>query len=113
VRADRVKSGSIANQSAAAWFDTSAFVAPAAFTFGNAGTGILFGPSSRAFDAAINKNFALRENLKVQFRTELFDAFNHPNLAAPQAVLNGLSFGQILTKTLDPRVIQFSLRLDF
>ena len=58
--------------------------------YGNAGTGILFGPSSRAFDAAINKNFALRENLKLQFRTELFDAFNHPNLASPLTVFDGL-----------------------
>jgi hypothetical protein len=112
-RANRIRSGSISNPSAAAWFDTAAFVAPAPYTFGNAGTGILFGPSSRAFDAAIDKNFQVRENLKLQFRTELFNAFNHPNLAMPQSTLNGLNFGQILTKTLDPRVIQFALRLDF
>ena len=112
-RPDRVGRGTISNPSPAKWFDTSAFVAPAPFTFGNSGTGILFGPSSKAFDAAVNKNFPIREQIRVQFRTELFNAFNHPNWANPNTTLNGLAFGQILTKNQDPRVIQFAMRLEF
>ena len=95
------------------WFDTSAFAAPDTGTFGNAGTGILFGPASQYFDAAIYKSFRIREGIKLQFRTEMFNAFNHPNLGSPNTTLNGFAFGQILTKSQTPRVIQFALRLEF
>jgi hypothetical protein len=112
-RPQRIKDGRIDNPTMSQWFDTSAFIAPLPFTFGNAGTGIIFGPSRQAFDAAINKNFPIRENVRIQFRTELFNAFNHPNWANPNTTANGLSFGQILTKSQDPRVIQFAMRLEF
>ncbi len=113
VRADRVGSGKLDNPTAAKWFDTSAFVAPAAGTFGNAGTGILFGPPSRYFDAAVYKSFRIREEMKLQFRTEMFNAFNHPNLGGVRTGLNSSNFGEILTKSLAPRTIQMALRLDF
>lgn len=113
VRPNRVGSGKVSNRSADQWFDPSAFVAPTPLTFGNAGTGIIHGPPSRFFDAGIYKNFALWENARLQFRTEMFNSFNHPNLANPQLAANGLNFGKILTKNQDPRVIQFALRLEY
>jgi hypothetical protein len=112
-RADRVKSGKISNPTAAEWFDTSAFVAPTPGTFGNAGTGILIGPSSFSYDVGIFKAFRVRENVRFQFRTEMFNVFNHPNLAMPQTTANAPGFGSILTKSQVPRVIQFALRLEF
>ena len=113
VRPNRIGSGRVSNPSPNAWFDTSAFVAPTPLTFGNSGTGILYGPSAKSFDAAIHKYFPIHENVRLQFRTELFNAFNHPNLANPQTLANGLDFGRILTKSQDPRLIQFALRLMF
>jgi len=113
VRAKRIGNGNIDNPTMSKWFDTSAFAAPDAGTFGNAGTGILFGPASRFFDAAIYKSFRIREGTKLQFRTEMFNAFNHPNLGSPNTTLNGFAFGQILTKSQTPRVIQFALRVEF
>ncbi len=41
LRADRVASGHLSNPTIAEWFDTSAFVAPPPFTFGNSGRDIL------------------------------------------------------------------------
>ena len=88
-------------------------MAPTPLTFGNSGTGIIQGPSSAFFDASILKNFAMTERARLQFRTEMYNAFNHPTLAGPNLAVNGLNFGKILTKNQDPRVIQFALRLEF
>ncbi len=113
-RPTRVCSGKVSNPSPAQWFDTSCFTAPAPGTFGNSGTGIFFGPSSFFADFAVHKDFPILEKAKVQFRTEMFNAFNHPNLALPGTVANVPSnFGKIFTKTLTPRVIQFALRFEF
>lgn len=112
-RPNRICSGRLRNPTPDKWFDTSCFVEPTPGTFGNSGTGILFGPPRRSFDFGLYKNFAIRENVKLQFRTEMFNAFNHPNLQNPFTVANSPLFGQILSKDLDPRVIQFALRLTF
>jgi hypothetical protein len=95
------------------WFDTSVFSAPTPGTFGNSGTGILIGPSSWTADFALFKNFRTTESTKVQFRAEMFNVFNHPNWNNPQTLANGSNFGQILSKSLQPRVIQLALRFEF
>ncbi len=113
VRAKRIGDGKLDNPTMERWFDTSAFTAADPGTFGDAGTGILFGPPARYFDAAVYKSFRLGEEMKLQFRSEFFNAFNHPNMANPQTSVNSPNFGQILTKNLDPRTIQLALRLEF
>jgi hypothetical protein len=113
VRAKRVGNGKLSNPSQAEWFDVNAFQAPDSGTFGDAGTGIFFGPPRRYFDAAVYKSFRIREGMKLQYRAEMFNAFNHPNLSNPRTGLNSSNFGQILTKSLDPRVIQMALRFTF
>lgn len=110
---NRIADGRLDNPTPARWFDTSAFVAPTPGTWGNSGTGIIFGPSSRFFDAGVYKNFVLGEDVGLQFRTEFFNVFNHPNLANPFTVANEANFGSITTKNQSPRVIQFALRLTF
>jgi hypothetical protein len=60
---------------------------PAAFTFtgfrigtiGNAPRGACLGPNNVDFDLALYKNFQPLEKLRVQFRLDAFNAFNHPN----------------------------------
>jgi hypothetical protein len=99
------------------WFNTSCFATPAAFTYGNAGRDIVTGPGLNDFDATFQKNFAIRENIQLQFRADIFDFFNHPNLSAPnrffqEPTAKPFTFGTI-TSANDPRVTQFSLRLAF
>jgi outer membrane receptor protein involved in Fe transport len=113
VRPTRIGSGIVSNPNPKRWIDPAAFTAPVPGTFGNSGTGILTGPSSRSFDTGIFKVFQIRETLRLQFRTEMFNAFNHPNLDRPQTTANGIYFGQILSKVQEPRVIQFALRMTF
>ena len=100
----------------AQWFNTACFQAPAAFTYGNAGRDIVIGPGLDDFDATLQKEFPVHEDMKLQFRLDVFDFFNHPNFNAPigsgRIFSSSSSFGQI-TSAQDPREMQFSLRLAF
>ena len=46
---------------------------------GTAGRNSLVGPSTTNFDLAIYKTITIKENIKLQFRVEAYDVFNHPN----------------------------------
>jgi hypothetical protein len=94
------------------WFDTEAFVPPPAYTFGNAGRGILRGDNRVNFDFSILKNFTFGERKFVQFRGELFNAFNHPDFGLPNHTLESPGFGTITSAT-DPRTAQLGLRIVF
>jgi len=100
----------------AEWFNTSCFALPAPFTYGNAGRDIVIGPGLDDFDASIQKEFLVRENMRLQFRLDIFDFFNHPNFNAPvgagRTFSTSASLGSI-TSANDPRDMQFSLRLAF
>ena len=105
-------------------FDPSVFVLPAVGFRGSLGRNVITGPSLFTFDPAVVKNFYLSSdhNRSLQFRTEIFNAFNHPNFAIPEvanltifndATTRNPTAGQI-TKTSTPsRQIQFALRLVF
>jgi len=103
-------------KTAAEWFNTACFAMPAAFTYGSAGRDIVIGPGLDDFDAMLMNEFPVRENMKLQFRLDIFDFFNHPNLNAPvgagRMFSTSSSFGSI-TSAQDPRDMQFSLRLAF
>jgi len=74
-------------------------------------------PAYYTTDFALNKNFDTPlEGLKVQFRTELYNAFNHTNLYLPASGLGGTlggapSSGGSVTSTFEPRIIQFGLKI--
>ena len=99
------------------WFDTSVFTAVP--RFGSLGRNVVIGPGFSNTDFAIIKNTTLHETLRVQFRAEFFDLFNHPNFGAPGTVVGTPSFGQI-TSTRFPtgesgssRQIQFAVKVVF
>ncbi|HEY6270780.1 MAG TPA: carboxypeptidase regulatory-like domain-containing protein [Terriglobales bacterium] len=105
------------------FFNTNCFaplplVGPDPFTtgFGNAGVGIVKGPGQVNTDLAIIKKIAVRwpaESANVEFRTEFFNFFNHPQFSDPDTNLSSPTFGQILTTAVNPRVIQFALKYSF
>ncbi len=96
------------------WFNTDAFTAlsPAPQAFGNAGVGIMRGAGFADFDFSIAKNINVDESRYFQFRTEMFNAFNHPNFGPPDIRREATTFGQILTAS-NGRIIQFALKLYF
>ena len=76
----------------------------------------------RATDFSLIRNFKLWESKALQFRAEIFDIFNQPNFALPNADGSSTSFG-VIGNTVqpiagqasggpgDPREVQFALRL--
>ena len=67
----------------ALWFDPSQFAPAAIGTVGNLGAGTLRGPHLTDFDIALTKDTKITENVRVQFRAEFFNLFNHTNYALP------------------------------
>lgn len=72
-------------------FNPYAFARPVATNggdqYGNAGRNILIGPSFKSVDLSLQKNFRVTESSRVQFRWEVFNAFNHPNYQVPTFLL--------------------------
>ena len=84
--------------------------------FGNMHPGILRGPDQVNTDFAVSKRFAMRwpsEGANVEFRTELFNAFNHPQFADPDLEATSATFGQIQSTAVAPRVMQLALKINF
>jgi hypothetical protein len=94
------------------WFETAAFVQPEPFTFGNAGRGIVRADGRINFDFSLVKNVNFSESAYVQFRGEVFNAFNHTDFGLPGRSLGGPGFGTISDAT-DARVLQLGLRMVF
>ncbi len=94
------------------WFNPAAFARPAQGTFGNGALDLLRGPWFQNWDAALFKNFKIRERVDSQFRFEVFDFLNHPNLSDPLVTPTSGSFGKILAKS-DNRNIQLGLKIRF
>ncbi|HEY0796076.1 MAG TPA: TonB-dependent receptor [Acidisarcina sp.] len=66
-----------------AWWNPSVFALPASGTYGNAGINSLRGPGYWDSDLSVFRDFPFTERVKLQFRVEAFDVFNHPNLGNP------------------------------
>jgi hypothetical protein len=92
------------------WFDTSAFAQPANYTFGNQGINIVRGDGKIDFDCSILRNFAFGESRRLQFRSEIFNALNHPNFGLPGHTFGGPGFG-IISGSDPGRRIQLGVRL--
>jgi len=95
------------------YFNTAAFRAAELGTFGAAGRNIIRGPGYANVDFLIAKNIPIRENMRVQFRSEYFNLFNRVNLAPPILDTTNPNFGRILTTFSDPRILQFGLKFQF
>jgi hypothetical protein len=64
-------------------------------TLGDAGRAPITGPGLQNWDLGIFKNFPFGERYRVQFRAEMFNAFNHPYFSSPNTTYGSATFGQI------------------
>jgi hypothetical protein len=101
------------------WFNTSCFVSPADFTFGNESRTdpSLRGSGVNNFDFALFKRtqFGPDDRLGLEFRTEFFNLFNRTQFAPPNTSVGSANFG-VVTSTAagtNPRLIQFGLKFVF
>ena len=128
--ADAGRSGSVSN-GVNEFFNTKAFV-PAPYIpdgglidgeypvtgggtiFGNLGRNILRGPDQQDFDIASIKTTSLTDRVKLIFRWEIFNLLNRPNFANPSNdVSTPSTFGVISSLTVNPRIMQYGLKLEF
>ncbi len=109
--------GSAASQSTAqsllTYFAGYTFTTPpASAPFGDLGRNAFRAPGLEQWDLGVDKNFFIREKIRIQFRSEFFNVLNHTNFGNPGNVSTSGSFGTITT-TYPPRQIQFGLKLMF
>jgi len=91
--------------------------------FGNISVGSVRGPDQRNFDIVLMKNTPLTERVGLTFRAEFFNAFNTPQFLNPSNLNAGTAFsgafipdptfGQITATSVNPRLIQLALKLNF
>jgi hypothetical protein len=110
----------------AEWINPAAFASPAG-GFGTAPRDMVRGPGTWQVDVSAGKEVTLPEKCALEFRAELYNVFNHPQLGAPQSLFNPSNttgFGSIINtvNTVSPvtpvgsgtpREMQFALRLAF
>jgi Carboxypeptidase regulatory-like domain/TonB dependent receptor-like, beta-barrel len=104
-------------KSTSRYFNTSAFLSPSAGTFGNVGRNTIIGPGLANADIVLARNVRINEGirnegLRLQFRAEFFNTFNHPNYNLIGRIVNDATFGQILSQ-FDPRELQFGIKIMF
>ncbi|MGA2251602.1 TonB-dependent receptor domain-containing protein [Terracidiphilus sp.] len=111
----------------AGWINPAAFATPAG-EFGTAPRNLIRGPGTWQIDLGTGKSFPLGERARLEFRSEFYNIFNHPQLGEPQATFNPantMGFGSIITTVNlnvspitpvgsgTPREMQFALKLEF
>jgi hypothetical protein len=86
---------------------------------GSLGRDAITGPGFINTDFSVTKDTRITERLNLQFRSEMFDIFNHPNFGNPVLTAASKSFG-VIGSTRFPtgdfgsvRQIQFALLLQF
>ncbi|MGA3203638.1 MAG: carboxypeptidase-like regulatory domain-containing protein [Bryobacteraceae bacterium] len=96
------------------WFNTSCFSAPGSGELGTASRTPVSGPGFVNTDFSVIKHFALREGMRLDFRAEIFNLFNHPQFGSPNSDFNApATFGVVNSTVNNPRLVQFALKVAF
>lgn len=95
------------------FLDPACWQTPAQGYFGNSSRNPLLSAGINNWDIGIQKFFTFAETWRLQFRTEMFNAFNHAQFGQPNANTGaGANFG-LIGSARAPRLIQFGLKLVF
>jgi hypothetical protein len=95
------------------WFNNAAFVAPAAYTYGNAGRNILRGPNTFNSDVGLLRTATFKERYTLQFSAQAFNVFNTPQFGLPNNTVGVGTTGVITTVVTPERQLQLGLHLMF
>lgn len=94
------------------FFRTECLALQTPMRYGTAGRSVIEGPGTIGVDLSVRKMFKFTDRVNLQFRTEFFNAFNHPNFNPPNKLLGNANYGRVISAR-DPRIIQFGLKLAF
>lgn len=115
-------SAKIDNPTVTRWFDTTAFVNPPNYTYGNVGRVLpdVRNPGVINVDLSLVKNIRLGENARLQLKGEAFNVFNHVNLGFVNGGFSAGADGKNISSTFgtittarDPRSIQIGAKITF
>ncbi|HTS37515.1 MAG TPA: TonB-dependent receptor [Candidatus Solibacter sp.] len=105
------------------WFNPNAFVKPADGTWGNVRRNTLYGPGINVFNMSAAKSFGLPwEGVRIEFRADAANVFNHKSLSTPGGLNLGSSAGvgtpytsatNISSVTTGARNLQLMFRVSF
>lgn len=95
------------------WLNQAAFVNPPIYTYGTEGRNDLRMDWPRNFDLSVFRTFRFTESKNLEFRCELFNAFNTPRFGQPDSTVGDQYFGQVSTQANSPRIIQLALKFYF
>ena len=102
------------------YFNGNCFLLPEAGFYGNLGPNTLIGPGLASFDVSVLKRFQLREEQRLEFRSEFFNVLNHPNFDVPSAQtvfltggVRAAGAGRITRTVTTSRQVQFGLKFLF
>ncbi|MGP0071861.1 MAG: carboxypeptidase regulatory-like domain-containing protein [Bryobacteraceae bacterium] len=120
IRPNQICNPQLSNPTLSDWFNAACFSQPPKGELGNANRTPVSGPDFVNTDFSIIKHFVPREGWRVDFRTEFFNLFNHPQFGAPGynggsgADFNSPSTFNVINYTVNnPRLVQFALKLAF
>lgn len=105
----------------------NAFSVPTTIRQGTEGRNDIAGFGLTQVDLSLARKFVIKDPVHLEFRTDAFNLFNHPNFTNPRALIGGsatfLASSQMLNQGLGglnplfqqggPRSLQLSLRLSF
>jgi len=89
------QSVSLPHHSVTEWFNTAAFIAPPAGSYGNARRNSIVGPGSKVFDMAFTKIIPLKESRTLEFRAQASNIFNLVNYSSIDTNFNSPTFGRV------------------
>ncbi len=107
------------------FFNTSAFVAPASGTIGNAGRNSVRQPGIAQLDVGIFKKFKINERFTAKFKWDVFNVLNHAMFAYETGNITSSGFGKLFATpdvglgfnpvlgTGAQRNMQFGVSVDF
>lgn len=116
------QSPKLSNPTQYEWFNTSVFVNPANYTYGNLGRTLpdVRGPGTVNLDLSLMKSFHIWERFSVQLRGEAFNIANHVNLGMPNTSFSAGANGQNASSTFGTinsasaaRIIQLGAKVVF
>ena len=99
------------------WFDPSMF--EAVNRLGNLRRNVVIGPAFHNTDISLIKVVQAHGGINLQFRVDVFDVFNHPNLGPPGNIVGTPTFGKISRTRLptgeggSSRQVQLAARVSF
>ena len=71
------------------WFSPAPYSNPDVFTFGTCRVGTIRGPGLNRFDIVLQKEFPVHDKMRLEFRAEFLNAFNHPTFQVPSTYCGG------------------------